>query len=172
MANTHMTRPRDAIASPAMPAHSADRRWRFPALFGMQTIGAGVFFYNAIPLYQQILTDPASHEAQNEHMIWALSAIALMQVAYWISYRLHPPLPEFTNSLLAHVTFFLARMSFVFPTSVFGFLFIARKPEFHIAAVQYAVVLLALFSLYCYTRELESLGLALLGRGNRTTPPR
>lgn len=172
MATTRMSRPRDAIACRPAPAQGADRRWRFPALFGMQTIGAGILFWNAVPLYRQILADPASHEAQNEHMIWALSAIALMQVGYWISDSVRPPLPELTNSPLAHVTFFLARMSFVFPTSVFGFLFIAQKPGFHITAFQYSVVLMALFSLYCYTRELERLGVALLGRGKRTTSPR
>ncbi len=106
MATTRMTRPRDAIVSPAAPAHSADRRWRFPALFWMETIGAGIVFWNAVPLYQQILAVVASHVARNEHMIWALSAIALMQVGYWISDRVRPPLHEFTNSPLAHVTFF------------------------------------------------------------------
>jgi hypothetical protein len=44
-------------------------------LLGMQTIGAGIIFWNAVPLYQQVLADPAAHVTRDEHLIWALSSI-------------------------------------------------------------------------------------------------
>jgi hypothetical protein len=153
----------DSFASPPKP------RWRYPALFGVQTIGAVILLWNAVPLYQQILADPAAHEAGTEHLVWALSSIVLMQVGYWISDRVRPPLPQFTNALVGHITLFLARMSFVFATSVFGFLFIMQKPGFHIPTFRYVVTLLGLFSLYCYTRELERLGSAFLSQEKK--PP-
>jgi hypothetical protein len=53
-------------------------------------------------------------------------------------------------------------MSFVLPTSVFGFVFVAQKLEFEIPVFQYLVLLLGLFSLYCYVRELERLGQNLI----------
>jgi hypothetical protein len=162
-----MTRPSDAIASLITPAQSAGGRWRFTVLFGMQTIGAVILFWNAVPLYQQTLADPASHEAGTEHLTWALSSIALMQIGYWLSHRTRPPLPQFTNALLGHVLLFLTRMSFVFATSVFGFLFITQKPGFHIPAFRYIVTLLGLFALYCYVLELERLGRTLLGQEKR-----
>jgi hypothetical protein len=135
-----------------------------PVLFGMQTIGAIILFWNAIPVYQQILADPASHEARPENLVWSLSSVVLMQVGYWTSYRDRPPPPQFRNALLGHLILFAARMSFVFPTSVFGFLFIAQNSAFHIPVFRYVVALLGLFSLYCYTRELERFGAAFLGR--------
>jgi hypothetical protein len=55
-------------------------------------------------------------------------------------------------------------MTFVFPASVFGFLFVAANPAFHIPIFRYIVSVLGLFSLYCYTRELERLGNAFLSR--------
>ena len=44
-----MTRPDDSTVAPAQSARS---RWRYPALFGVQTIGAVILFWNAVPLYQ------------------------------------------------------------------------------------------------------------------------
>jgi hypothetical protein len=148
----------DSSASRIVATQSAFYRWGFPTLFGLQTIGAFILFWNAVPLYQKILADPAAHEARTEHLIWSLSSIGLMQVGYWISDRFRPPPPQFTNTLLGHITLFLARMGFVFATSVFGFIFITQKPGFHIPVFSYVVTLVGLFSLYCYTRELERLG--------------
>ncbi|MGO9701411.1 MAG: hypothetical protein ACLPX7_19350 [Xanthobacteraceae bacterium] len=133
-------------------------------MLAAQTLGTIGLLWNAVPLYRQVLADPAAHVAQNENLVWALSSIALMQAGYWISYRVRPPLPHIVNALLGHITLFVARMSFVFAASVFGFLFIAEKPGFHIPASRYVVAVLGMFSLYCYVRELEGLGAALLGR--------
>ncbi len=159
-----MTKPDDSIATPAAPAQSGGRRSRNPVLFGVQTIGAVILFWNGVPLFQEILADPAGHEAQPEHLIWALSSILLMQAGYWISDRDRPLLPHFTNAPLGHITLFVARMSFVFPTSVFGFMFIAQRPGFHIPVFRYVVTIAGLFSLFCYTRELERLGRAFLAK--------
>ena len=78
-----------------------------------------------------------------------------MQIAYWVSYHVDPPLPQFNNTLIGHA---LARMGFVLPTSVFDFVLVAQRPEFEIPIFKYLVILLGLFSLYCYVRELERLG--------------
>ena len=66
-------------------------------------------------------------------------------------------LPHLPNALLGHAILFLARMVFVLPTSIFGFVFIAQRPQFEIEGYQYLVILLGLFSLFCYVRELERL---------------
>jgi len=146
------------------PSGSITPRWRFPVLFGVQTIGAIFLFWDAVPVYREILADPAAHEAQPEHLVWAVSSIVLMQAGYWISHRINPPLPRYSNALIGNVILFLARMSFVFATSLFGFLFIRQEPGFHIPAFRYIVTLGGLFSLYCYVQELERLGRALVGR--------
>ena len=78
-----------------------------------------------------------------------------MQIAYWVSYHFGPPLPQRNNALLGHAILFLARMGFVLPTSIFGFVFVAQRPEFEIPIFSYLVLLLGLFSLHCYVRELE-----------------
>jgi hypothetical protein len=80
-----------------------------------------------------------------------------------VSYRVRPALPLFQNALLGHATLFLARMVYVLPTSIFGFVFVAQRPEFEIPVFKCLVLLLGFFSLFCYVRELERLGRGFIG---------
>ena len=153
-----MTRPNNSSASNPTLAPSVRGRWSYFALFGMQTIGAAVLFWTALLAYREVLADPVSHEAHRWAIVGSLLSIALMQISYWVSYRARPPLPQFQNALLGHAILFLARMIYVLPTSIFGFVFVAQRPEFEIPAYQCLVILLGLFSLFCYVRELERLG--------------
>jgi hypothetical protein len=88
-----------------------------------------------------------------------------MQAGYWIPHRVRPPLPPLRNALVGHIILFVARMSFVLATSIFGFVFIVRRPEFQIPTSRYFIVIIALFALFCYTQELEQLGRALMAPG-------
>ena len=124
----------------------------------MQTIGAVVLIWTGLLVYRQVLADPTSHEAQRWAVVGSLLSIALIQVSYWVSHNVGPPAPQFKNALLGHAILFLARMVFVLPTSIFGFVFVAQRPEFEIPVYQCLVLLLGLFSLFCYVRELERLG--------------
>jgi hypothetical protein len=120
-------RPSDSFASNSTPTQSDRGRWGYLALFGMQTIGAVVLFWTGLLLYRQVLADP-SHEPELWPIVGSLSSITLMQIAYWVSYRVRPPLPQFQNALLGHAILFLARMVNVLPTAIFGFVFVGPKP--------------------------------------------
>jgi hypothetical protein len=119
-----MTQPNEPFASESARAQRAFGRWSYFVLFGMQTIGAVVLFWTGLFLYRQVLADP-SHEPELWPIVGSLSSIALMQICYWVSYRVRPPLPQFQNALLGHVILFLARMVYVLPTAVFQLLFSA-----------------------------------------------
>ena len=140
-------------------------------LFAMQTIGAAILFWYGVPLFRQVLLDPGSHVPRAENLVWSLSAIALMQAGFWIRHRLRPPLPQLRNALVGYIILFVARMSFVLATSVFGFVYIVRRPELLVPMSRYFVLIIALFALFCYTQELEQLGRALIDRdpGKRTS---
>jgi hypothetical protein len=161
-----MTKPDDAATGRAALPRSTGGPWQYPFLFAVQTIGAVILLWYAVPHYQQVLADPGGHEARPETLIWSLSAVALMQVGYWVSHRLRPPLPQLRNAFVGYIILFVARMSFVLATSVFGFVFITRKPEFQIPTFRYVVTIAGLFALFCYTQELEKLGKSLLGKEN------
>ncbi len=160
--STRTTQPNDSFASNSARAERGRGRWGYFALFGMQTIGAVVLIWAGLLLYRQVLADPASYDEESWSSIWSLMSIALMQISYWACYRLRPPLPRFKNAPLGHAILFLARMIFVLPTSIFGFVFVAQRPEFEIPVFRCLVLLLGLFSLFCYVRELERLGRAFI----------
>jgi hypothetical protein len=138
---------------------SATSRYFF--FFTLQTIGAGILFLYAIPLYRQVLADPGGHVVRNERLIWSLSSIGLMQTAYWLRHRLNSPLPRFRNALIGHIILFIGRLSFIFSSAVFGFAFLVHRPELQIPFSRYVVLILGLFALFCYVQELERLGRAL-----------
>ena len=150
-------KPDDSFVFDSALAQNAHDRRRYFALFGMQTIGAVFLYWTGLLLYRQVIADPASHEAHPWTLVSTLSSIALMQIAYWTSYPSVPPPPQLKSALLGHAILFLARMGFVLPTSVFGFVFVAQRTEFEIPIFKYLVILLGLFSLFCYVRELEGL---------------
>jgi len=159
-----MIEPHDPIGASGRPSHIVGDASRYFFLFAMQTIGAAILFWHVVPLFRQVLLDPGGHVARPENLIWSLSAIALMQAAYWIRHRLRLPLPQLLrNALFGHVVLFVTRMSFVLATSIFGFVFIVRRPEFQITTSRYFAVIIGLFALFCYVQELERLGRALIG---------
>jgi hypothetical protein len=108
------------------PSHTVGDTSRYFLLFAMQTIGAAILFWYAVPLFRQGLLDPGGHVARSENLVWSLSA-------------------------------------FVLATSVFGFVFIVRRPEFQLPTSRYFAVIIGLFALFCYTQELEQVGRALIG---------
>jgi hypothetical protein len=128
---------------------------RYFFLLAMQTIGAAILLWYAVPLFRQVLLDPGSHVPRTENLVWSLLAITSMQAGYWIR--------QLRNALFGYIVLFVARMSFVLATSVFGFVFIVRRPEFQIPTSRYFAVIIGLFALFCYTQELEQLGRALIG---------
>jgi hypothetical protein len=157
-----MTMPQARSVSPAEPAPQPGGAARYRAFFAMQTVGALAFFWKGIPLYRDVLADPSKHHPRESIMVWVLAAIVLIQLGFWACYRLQPPVFRFTNSLFSQAMLFLGRMAFVFASTVFGFVFIANKPNYRAYGFQYLVILAGLFSLYCYTQELERLARTLL----------
>lgn len=143
------------------------RQYLYFLLFGFQTSGAILIYWTAIPLFREALSDPASYKAKIEILPWTLLSIALIQIGYWVSYYLSLPLPRFKNVLIGHFMLFAARLGFVLATSLFFFIFLARKSGLDIPDFNYIVIVAGMFSLYCYTREFERLASSFLPNDKR-----
>ena len=88
------------------PSHTVGADSRYFFLFALQTIGAAILFWFAVPLFRQVLLDSAGHVARTENLVWSLSAITLMQAGYWIRHRLRLPLPQLLrNALVGYVVY-------------------------------------------------------------------
>ena len=158
-----MTAPHESIAAPRRPAQSGAGASRYFVLLAMQTIGAAILFWFTVPLFRQALLDPGSHLPRPENLVWSLLAITLMQAGFWMRHQLRPPLPQLRNAFVGYIVLFIARMSFVLASSIFGFVFIVRRPELYVPTSRYFVLVIGLFALFCYIQELEQLGRALIG---------
>lgn len=156
-----MAKPHDSSVALTSPAR-AGGSWLYPLLLTVQTGGAVLLCWQVLPIYRKALDDPS--RLHSETTVPALGAAALIQVLYWIRYRIDPAPPRFVNVALGHIVLFVSRLMFVLPTAVFSFLFINKTLEVQMTIPRYIVILFGLFSLFCYVRELERLGNVLLGK--------
>jgi hypothetical protein len=107
-------------------AQRAGGRCRYFALFGLQTIGAVIILWNEVSHYRQAI--PATPQARPETLIRSLSAIAMIQTGYWISYRAQPPPPQITNANRSRLIVHRAR-GLCIRLCCFGLCFCNPKPR-------------------------------------------
>ena len=94
-------------------------RWLYPFLLAIQTIGVLLLYGHIAPLFKQLVGDPTTYETRTETRIWLISAIALIQVGYWVRHRLLPALPKLANSFVGHLVVFTGRIAFTLATAGF-----------------------------------------------------
>jgi hypothetical protein len=156
-----MTTPTDSDKSITGSERNPGGRWLYPLLLAFQTSGVIVMYWERLPVLRQLIQDGAVF-AIPETPVWSLVAVALIQVGYWVGYRLRPTQPTYVNPLLGHFVLFVARLVFLLGSAAFSLLFIVNTPSDAIPVFRYLLLLTMLFSLFCYTLELERLGKSLL----------
>ncbi len=144
-------------------------KWRglglYFCLLSMQTAGIALLLANGIPFYRLMALDFANF-SPNPAPWWVIAGMVLIQVAYWVRVRLQPPLPRAGNIVLGHIVGFVARISFVAVGSTFTVMFLNRfegLKEMNYPPLRVLAVLVMLFSMFCWTLELERLAKALQG---------
>ena len=137
-------------------------------LLALQTIGAGIVLANGIPIYRQMMAGPDQLIPQAGPLWWAIVAVALMQTGYWVRAWLRPLLPGGGHVLIAHLAGFVARLSFIYASTMFTVVFFLRFQQLPLPPYRIVMILLLLFSMYCWSLELERLAKAL--HGNETRP--
>ena len=145
--------------SAPLPQRKLPRAWLYPLLLAFETAGAVLLFSEGLPIYRKTLADPGSFDHKTTGI--ALGGAMLIQIAYWTRYRIRAHPPWAANVVIAHIVLFLGRLVFTLPTAIFSYLFVAKAVVVQIPATKYAFIIFALFSLFCYVRELENLGAAL-----------
>ena len=145
-------------SSPRAPQRQ--RKWLYPLLLALETAGAFLLYREGLPLYRELLANPAAYNAETTGV--ALGGAVLIQCTYWTRYRIRLDPPRLANAVLAHVVLFVSRLIFILPTAIFSFLFISKSFEIRLPASKYAFLFFALFSLFCYVSELERLAQRML----------
>lgn len=137
-------------------------------LWVVQTLGAIIVLVNGVPIYRQLTSDFASHRPQPGILWWAVAAVALIQGTYWLRVRLNPPLPRAAHVFLGHLAYFVARLSFILASSSFAVMFFVRFDQLELPLNRILMLIALLFSMFCWTLELERLAKALHGTKGHT----
>jgi hypothetical protein len=140
----------------------------YALLLVMQTLAIFIVVLTMIPIYDALMA-ALGHQLRHlpQSPLMLMAALVLFHCTYW--YRLlRVPLAVAGRSLLlSHVVLFIARLSFIFGGSLFALIMFRHLPSlvdvpdpWRLAA-RFAATIVIMFSLYCYSTELERLGVAL-----------
>ncbi len=140
------------------------RIWLYSLLLLVQTGGLAIILWQGTPFYRRILQGSEGLSAGSRELILATLAIGLMQGAYWLRTAIIPSLTLSPNVFLRHIVLFVGRLSFIFGAALFTAVMYLRFPELERSIPRAAVLLAVLFSMFCYSLELEWLALQLNGR--------
>jgi hypothetical protein len=142
------------------------RIWLYCLLLLAQTAGLAIILWQGAPVYRRIVAGSDRSNAEPRVLILATLAIGLIQGAYWLRRALIPSLTLSPNAFLGHVVLFGGRLSFIFGAALFTAVMYYRFPELEKSLPRAAVLVGVLFSMFCYSLELEWLALELNGRRN------
>src|SRR6266516_1534910 len=128
-------------------------------LFTAESVGALLILWNGVPIYRRLLMGVTEQAGANV-FLWVSIGVAVIQSAYWVRLRCFPPLRFNRQLVLGHAIQFLGRLSFVFIGGLFGVVFFTRFEQLEFSIWKILFLLAVLFSLFCYTFDLDRLGKA------------
>src|SRR3954468_10789945 len=98
-----------------------------------QTVGAAIILGSAFPAYRQILLEPGQElNLSWATHLWATVGAVMIQCAYWFRLMRVPLAVRKPNIVASQVVLFLARLSFIFGSALFGLVFFRHLPELEI----------------------------------------
>ena|SRR2546430_4177584 len=151
-----------------MGVQSVKERLTYLLLFAIQLFGSDFLVWKGLPAFTQLALHPGEQLASTPYDGYAVVAVLFaMQGAYW--YRLLRLAIPFQGSslILSHVFLFLGRLNFIFGTALFSIVIFRHMPElgadadFLLMLRRGIILIISLFALFCFTLELERLGMAL-----------
>jgi hypothetical protein len=154
---------------------SATKRLFWCAIIA-QVAGAQVFFWDALPDYQELTAGEVVVGTPKDFVV-AMVGLVVMQSAYWYARRLQPEVRFRHRVVLGHVLLCVSEVSFFFVSALATVAMFDhwRRSQF----VFWKLMLLtsAIFAFFCYKRQFASVGDALLEAqperaGKATTEPK
>lgn len=142
-------------------------RLRFGLLLTVQTVAVALLLWGAMPIYRTIMAAPGQqlHDLPTSPVVIVIALVAF-HAAYWYRLRRVPIVLRRRSLLMAHLVIFAGRLSFIFGGSLFALVVFRHFPDLAEIADPFRlisrslVMLVILFSLYCYTLELERVSMA------------
>jgi len=139
---------------------------RYLLLLAAQTACAAIVLTNIHAAFRILIENIGTPNASTPvSVLQLLIAAALGQLCYWYRLRNVPVPTGYRNIALGHLLAFASRLGFIFGGALFSLYFLRHAPALTLTPLDItwrgALLIAILFSLYCYTLELERLGGAL-----------
>jgi len=146
-----------------MVLHERQRTVVYALVLTVQIVAAVAFVCSQFPTFSQLAFNPGKQIPDRPlHNLATAGNLLVMQGAYWYGQRIPVPFLR-PNSILHHVLLFLGRLSF-FGAAALSFLFFRHLLELRsaidvfVASQRGLLVIVSLFSLFCFSLALEQLG--------------
>ena len=143
----------------------------FAALIAAEAVGAAIILWQGLPIYHYLLDRGPERRSDLIMRLLAIAGITIIQVAYWTAWRWFRRVELPSQVVLGHVLQFVARLNFVFVSGMFAAAYLIRSADMEFRPSRFLLLTSALFSMFCFTLELERLGRAFVeGKASRREP--
>ncbi|HYY30813.1 MAG TPA: hypothetical protein VE860_22945 [Chthoniobacterales bacterium] len=139
-------------------------------LFLGQTLGDAMILSHLVPMLRQFITSGLDGKPSPKIFVFAALGITVIQVCYWLDLHWFATLRLRYIPVLGNVILFLARLNFIFAGATFSAVYLVRFKEVQMSPLEFALLFAVLFSMFCYTLELERLGGAFVKRNEQAAP--
>jgi hypothetical protein len=126
-----------------------------------QVVGAQVFFWDALPDYQELTAGGVAVGTPRDFAV-AVLGLVIMQSAYWYARRLQPQVRFRHRVLLGHVLLCVSEVSFFFVSALATVAMFDHWKRSQFVPWKLLLLASAIFAFFCYKRQLASVGDALL----------
>jgi len=137
-------------------------------LLAFQTAAASCLLWVSLPIFRRLISRLGeSQELEPLRLATIVGSVVVLQSCYWVRLQRIPIYVPFYNVLIGHLLLFCSRASFFFGGAFFSVTFFRHIPElgalppFSQGAIKALAIIATLFSLFCYSFELERLGKAI-----------
>jgi len=132
-------------------------------LLALEVAGAIIILWHGVPIYRDLLEGTFVQQTDFSIIIWAIVGILLIQSPYWIlTLKVFQLLSVPHNIYAGHAVMFLARLNFIFVSGLFSAVVIVRAADLEFEAWRAALLGAVLFSMFCFSIELERFAKLLL----------
>ena len=146
-----------------MLTRNAAQLSRYAACLSLQTLGAGLILWQGLPIYRAFLSAQLPPTSRDSVYPWAVAAIVLIQTGYWPAVRLSVPFQGVARPVLGHIVQFVGRLALAFVSGFFAIIYYAGRATVDLTIDRQIVTVLVLFSMFCYSKELNRVGAAFNG---------
>jgi hypothetical protein len=133
---------------------------RYLLFLALEVAGMALILWDGLPIYRHLFV--LERVATTEDQAIMFVAVTAIQVSYWHTLRHDPPFKFSRRPFLAHVLLFLSRLSFVFASSLFALVAYRYSSMLSFKPLNLSLFITILFSVFCFTRHLETVGNLML----------